>query len=313
VRKEMYWFMPGYKFWRRGFTLVELLVMVAIIAVLIALLLPAIQKVREAANRIECANNLKQIGAAFHMHQDTLRHFPTAGEHWSKAPTYLNGAPAVGMDQKAGWGFQILPYIDGIYAWKGGDATTDNARQRVAVGTLNPVFFCPARRPPMTIAYQDNYISQGANDLVTHALCDFASNNLSDDSGVIRATGFGLPLGLADIMDGAASTLLVGEKRMNLFYLGKAGKESRWDDNEGYTSANDWDTMRNAHRAPLPDIRAASPEKGFGQFGSSHPHGLNIAFADGSVHHVVFSIDPDVFARLGMRADGEAVDESLLD
>jgi prepilin-type N-terminal cleavage/methylation domain-containing protein/prepilin-type processing-associated H-X9-DG protein len=295
---------------RPGFTLLELLVVIAIIGVLIALLLPAVQKVREAASRLECVNNLKQIGLAFQLHHNQLGYFPTAGDDWAAPPTYVNGTPTVGSQQGAGWGFQILPYLEAANVWRGGTATTDNARQRVAVAALNPIFFCPSRRAPMTVAYADLYISQGPGDLVTHALCDYASNNLDNDTGAIRSNAFGAPLRIADMTDGTSLTLLVGEKRMNLFYLGKV---PRSDDNEGYTAGNDWDTMRNANNAPAPDTRAATPENGFAGFGSSHPAGLNIVFADGSVRHLTFTVDPVVFSRLGTRADGKVIDAGGLD
>src|SRR5438477_8728397 len=129
---------------RSGFTLIELLVVIAIIAVLIGLLLPAVQKVREAAARLQCQNNLKQIGLAFHDHHDALGYFPAGGWQWWTPPTYLNGAPAVGDQQAASWAFQILPYLEANNTWKGGQATNDPDRVVVAVGTTNPVFFCPS-------------------------------------------------------------------------------------------------------------------------------------------------------------------------
>jgi prepilin-type N-terminal cleavage/methylation domain-containing protein/prepilin-type processing-associated H-X9-DG protein len=290
---------------RSGFTLIELLVVITIIGILAALLLPAVQAVREAARRSQCMNNLKQIGLAFHSHHDAFKYFPTAGGDWGTPPTYIGGSPAIGAKQGAGWGFQILPYIEGENAWRGGAATTDNARQRVAAGTVFPVFFCPSRRAPMTVAYADTYISQGPNDLVTHALLDYASNNLNDGNGAIRANAFGPPLGIVDIRDGTSTTLLVSEKRMNLYYMGKG---ARADDNEGYTGGNDWDSMRSARLAPAADTNQPTTENGFAEFGSSHRAGMNILFADGSVRHVSYSIDQTVFARLGTRADGQVID-----
>jgi len=288
---------------RFAFTLVELLVAIAVIGLLLALLLPAVQMAREAARRTQCKNNLKQIGLAFQLHEDQWRLLPTAGGDWGSAPTYINGQPATGVKQMAGWGYQILPYIDGQAAWKGGDGTTDNQRQRIAVGTAFPVFFCPSRRSPATFTYSDGYISQSGQDLVTHALCDYASNNLNDGTGAIQGILFGSPLGIRDQLDGTSTTLLVAEKRMNRFWFG----QSRSDDNEGYTGADDWDMMRSANLKPAPDTNEETSENGYGEFGSSHRSGFNVLFVDGSVRHLSYQIDQTLFSRLGTRNDGQPV------
>src|SRR3954466_7166965 len=91
---------------RKGFTLIELLVVIAIIAILIGLLLPAVQKVRSAAAKIQCANNLKQIGLAMHNFESSNQGFPTAG-----ANSGAFGATGVGFETM-GWAYQLLPYIE---------------------------------------------------------------------------------------------------------------------------------------------------------------------------------------------------------
>jgi len=286
------------KRFRYGFTLIELLVVIAVISTLIGLLVPAVQKVREAANRLSCQNNLKQMGLAFHMHHDQFHGFPTGGWIAYLPPNYTGGMPVIGKGQQAGWAFQILPFLEADNTWKGGQATTDPGRALVAIGTTNKMYFCPSRRSPQTIIYPDNYLPPLSGGPVTHALCDYAASN-KDGTGIVMQIN---PTQLADITDGTSNTLMVGEKRLNRTYLGK----KQQDDNQGYTAGYNFDTIRKTTRPPAPDYNAPTGD-GAGLFGSSHPAGFNAVFADGSVHTILYSIDRFVFQYLGDKSDGHVI------
>jgi prepilin-type N-terminal cleavage/methylation domain-containing protein/prepilin-type processing-associated H-X9-DG protein len=273
-----------------GFTLIELLVVIAIIGVLIGLMLPAVQKVREAAARIHCSNNLKQLGLAFHHHHDSLGYFPSGGLSARSPPTYVNGTPTVGAQQGAGWGFQILPFIEAQNTWNAGALT--------AVGTPNKLFFCPARRGPQMVTYRDNYQPPISGGKITHALCDYAASN-KDGTGIVQQL---LPTRIAQITDGTSNTLLLSEKRLNRAFLGQKAP----DDNQGYTAGWNYDTIRKTSRPPAPDYFAPFGDGG-GIFGSSHPNGVNAVLADGSVRTISFAISKRTFSLLGNKGDGQSL------
>lgn len=275
---------------RPGFTLVELLVVIAIIATLMGLLLPAVQKVREAASRMSCQNHLKQIALAFHNHHGAHGFYPSGGWNWDLPPRYEGGSPVVGQDQWAGWGFQILPFIEAENVWKAGPVA--------AVGTTNKLFFCPSRRPPGAVTYPDNYDPPISGGNVAHALCDYAASN-REGTGAVRRFQ---PVRIAEITDGTSVTLLMSEKRINLSFLGQAQD----DDNEGYTAGWNEDTIRRTDRPPAPDHHAPSGD-GDKLFGSSHPGRMNAAFSDGSVRGLSYAIDRSVFEAIGNRHDGVAI------
>jgi prepilin-type N-terminal cleavage/methylation domain-containing protein len=155
---------PCSRRWRTGFTLVELLVVIAIIALLIGLLLPAVQRVREAANRISCANNLHQIGLAFHQYANDNNKLP---------PCQLDNGGAT-------WAVMILPYMEQGNLYNQWDLKKSYFQQTdVARLTSVPSYFCPSRRtyqtPPMTSTWGD-VASDGPSDApnVPGALSDYA-------------------------------------------------------------------------------------------------------------------------------------------
>jgi prepilin-type N-terminal cleavage/methylation domain-containing protein/prepilin-type processing-associated H-X9-DG protein len=275
---------------RRGFTLVELLVVISILGMLVALLMPAVQAAREAARRTQCINHLKQVGLAFQQHAAAFDAFPGGGRAWFDPPTFQQGRPTTGSLQRAGWGFQTLPYLEATQVWTAGPLA--------AVGTPLPTYFCPSRRPPQTVQRADKFRPALTGSVVVHALCDYAASN-REQTGVVRQLA---PRPLHELSDGASHTLLVAEKRMNVAQLG----EEQDDDNEGYAAGWNEDTIRQTDEGPAPDHEG--PGDGEKLFGSSHAGGVNAAMADGAVRSIRFDIDDAVFAALGHIADGEQID-----
>jgi prepilin-type N-terminal cleavage/methylation domain-containing protein len=298
--------------YRRGgaFTLIELLVVIAIIAILIGLLLPAVQKVRQAAARSQSQNNLKQLGIAFHSHNDTFNYLP----HNNGQNNYANNqSPAPANGYVGSWAFMIFPFIEqqGYYNMMSaaGGGAGPSAQNNTTLTIPIKVFVDPGRG--RLGATTSNSCNQGACGPMT----DYAINtsvNYGKFGGCCGGGGSyqkGNARTIQTISDGSSNTILVGNKYVQLsMYSYSSG--NNWD--EGILAGNWGGTARDGN-TNAPDNSgnpAYLPDGKYGPgdyWGGPFPGGALFLFGDGRVTTVNYSVNRTQFMYMLNPSDGMAV------
>ena len=320
---------------QRGFTLVELLVVIAIIGILVSLLLPAVQSAREAARRIQCANQVRQLALAYLNHESAHGHLPSGGWGWNWVGDPDRG---FGGTQPGGWTYAVLPYLEESGLWEMGQGLSGTAK-RQALTRMNEqqpaVFICPTRRGPRATGVKLHWSPNN---------CNFTSDVGKSDYGVnvgdpleTDYIGFSGPptmeagddpayggwpshdeynglchlrseIRLAQISDGTSQTYLIGDKylRPESYNGVGSGGSATYDtgDNESLLTGFNRDFQRSTRYAPQQDRPGASLPF---QFGSAHASVFNMALCDGSVASIAYGVNLDVFRLRGVRDDGRPV------
>jgi len=319
---------------RSGFTLIELLVVIAIIAVLIGLLLPAVQKVREAANRTRCQSNLRQLGLALHHYESAHRVFPPAGKGYGwciVSGAYQGDAGIYNLNGLS----LLLPYVEQtaldahfnraeamstqdtgyccdyqgntMGALVGNPVTNGNA---ALMATRLAILLCPSdpgnplQGPGGAYGPGGSYDGAKTNyDFIT-STSDFYCNCWRVTAANARTMfGENSTTRFADVADGTSNTIALGETTRTVYN----GRTASW----GYRG---WVMTGIDLRGGINDWSFGdyiTPQVGrlgsWGRAGSLHPGGANFCFADGSVRFIGQDTDPITLRELGYMADGSTV------
>ncbi|MFL5241586.1 MAG: DUF1559 domain-containing protein [Gemmataceae bacterium] len=268
---------------RTGFTLIELLVVIAVIAVLIGLLLPAVQKVRETAARIQCANNLKQLGLGLHSYQNDIGRFPIDDQDNTSTGTVYTS---------------LLPYVE-------------QGNNSPSVAAPVKLFLCPSRRAT-NVGPKDDYAAGHHPDWWYASLpysgwySILGGPYYPDHQGGTITNYSGVSLGLITNADGSSNTLLLAHKGLAPRYY--SGGSPPAQGNPNFTTDVTWFTGSGweHHRDPsrgfsrdsnqVPDMQELS--------GSPHSGGMPCLFADGSVHNLSYSTNQVTVTQIWAWNDG---------
>lgn len=296
----------------RGFTLVELLVAITIVGVLVGLLLPAVQAARDSARRVQCANNLKQIGIALHSYHSAYRSFP---------PGYMSAVDSGGTEIGPGWGWAaiLLPYLEHAPLEKSIDfrqpieSPVNTARQQTLPGLLCPSNELPEPTWPAEVR---DAAGEPMSLICDVGFCAYVGMYGSTDT-CVRGDGLffrNSRIRVQDVVDGTSHTIAVGERAYRLgdaTWVGAVtGAKMFPDDDEGEIAAPHLKpslamVLSHAGLGNGPN----SPSSEIDQFYSLHGDGVNFAFADGHVVFLPASIDYSSYRAMATRA-GEEPDSS---
>ncbi len=310
---------------RKGFTLIELLVVIAIIAILIGLLLPAIQKVREAASRMNCQNNLKQIGLAYQNFHSTYGFFPPGGVT-SPASGYLhaiyNKLGVTSYSINHGWAIYLLPYIEqeNVYKQYNFNLSWDNIGNVPVHSSPIKTFLCPTVPDPTNRFCAPN---GPAGTPLKVASTDYAPNNSYDvgletsglvdvcilRDGVLKVQSgrSSVVVDVTQIRDGASNTLMISEDagRPQTWQFGKmtsptSGTDGGWADRNSEYIVHGSLTTATTNPGPC----HTNCHNG-NEVYSFHTGGANHVFADGSVHFITAAMDIRAFVKLITKSGGD--------
>jgi prepilin-type N-terminal cleavage/methylation domain-containing protein/prepilin-type processing-associated H-X9-DG protein len=313
---------------RHGFTLVELLAVIGILLLLIALLLPAIQKVREAANKVVCADHLRKVGKALKLYlANNSQYYPTGGGD-NPLPRTIgrNGVPSTKLDQDWGWMYQVLPYMEQGDLWKLRVTNPlvpskfyglpeDTAADLTIQSTPIPEFFCPTRRAPEVIPTPEAGM-RAMNDYVGN-IGAYSTYDEKDKEHSPCANADGFEIGkpehpfrngvfiksryIQDKNPAKVDTLIhvrdIKDGFSNTLMISEKRMKTNWvgkpqfGDYDGYVAGYIADTLRSGWRPPARDFEGEKDQV-TDRFGSSHPTSMNALFCDGSVRQITYDL-PD--------------------